>query len=157
MVINMKNDYQYGNQFYNYYNDLGIKSIEYQIMAPEQSQKEKKPEEAQKEGDVSKESDETKQQVEEMQNLVSDLKYDYEEQHHEYRSFQSRDESLNICILEYPLRDKFSVHIADQSDCYCEYGQGCYRYRLESFGEEAESVPAVTDSICCKSRQGKSK
>ena len=36
----MKNDYQYGNQFYNYYNDLGIKSIEYQIMAPEQSQKE---------------------------------------------------------------------------------------------------------------------
>ena len=40
MVINMKNDYQYGNQFYNYYNDLGIKSIEYQIMAPEQSQKE---------------------------------------------------------------------------------------------------------------------
>ena len=36
----MKNDYQYGNQFYNYYNNLGIKSIEYQIMAPEQSQKE---------------------------------------------------------------------------------------------------------------------
>ena len=36
----MNYDYQYGNQYYNYYNDLGIKSIEYQIMAPEQSQKE---------------------------------------------------------------------------------------------------------------------
>ena len=34
----MNEDYRFGNQFYNYYNDLGIKSIEYQIMAPEQSQ-----------------------------------------------------------------------------------------------------------------------
>ncbi len=36
----MNSDYQFGNQFYNYYNDLGIKSVKYQIMAPEQSQKE---------------------------------------------------------------------------------------------------------------------
>lgn len=34
----MNYDYKYGNQFYNYYNDCGIKSIEYQIMAPEQEQ-----------------------------------------------------------------------------------------------------------------------
>ncbi len=31
-------NYQFGNKYYNYYNDLGIESIEYQIMAPEQSQ-----------------------------------------------------------------------------------------------------------------------
>lgn len=36
----MNYDYHYGRDFYNYYNDLGIKSSEYQIMAPEQSQKE---------------------------------------------------------------------------------------------------------------------
>ena len=36
----MNSDYQFGNQFYNYYNDLGIKSVKYQIMAPEQSQTE---------------------------------------------------------------------------------------------------------------------
>lgn len=35
-------DYQFGNTFYNYYNDFGIKSIKYKIMAPEQSQ-EKQP------------------------------------------------------------------------------------------------------------------
>ena len=34
----MNYDYRYGRDFYNYYNDLGIKSSEYQIMAPEQSQ-----------------------------------------------------------------------------------------------------------------------
>ena len=34
----MEYDYQYGNQFYRYFDDLGIKSVEYQIMAPEQSQ-----------------------------------------------------------------------------------------------------------------------
>ena len=31
-------DYKFGNQFYNYYGDLGVKSIEYKIIAPEQSQ-----------------------------------------------------------------------------------------------------------------------
>ena len=36
----MNYDYKFGNQFYNYYNDLGIKSTEYKIMAPEQSQNE---------------------------------------------------------------------------------------------------------------------
>ena len=36
----MNYDYHYGRDFYNYYNNLGIKSSEYQIMAPEQSQKE---------------------------------------------------------------------------------------------------------------------
>lgn len=36
----MNYDYHYGNQYYNYFNDLGIKSIEYHIMAPEQEQKE---------------------------------------------------------------------------------------------------------------------
>ena len=34
----MNYDYHYGNQYYNYYDSLGIKSIEYEIMAPEQSQ-----------------------------------------------------------------------------------------------------------------------
>ena len=34
----MNYDYQYGNQFYNYYDPLGIQSKEYEIMAPEQSQ-----------------------------------------------------------------------------------------------------------------------
>ncbi len=36
----MNYDYVFGNQFYNYYDHLGIQSTEYQIMAPEQSQKE---------------------------------------------------------------------------------------------------------------------
>jgi len=35
-------DYNFGNQFYNYYGDLGVKSIKYKIVAPEQSQ-EKQP------------------------------------------------------------------------------------------------------------------
>ena len=34
----MNYDYAYGNQFYNYYDNIGIKSVKYQIMAPEQSQ-----------------------------------------------------------------------------------------------------------------------
>ena len=34
----MNYDYRYGREFYNYYDDLGIKSLEYKIMAPEQSQ-----------------------------------------------------------------------------------------------------------------------
>lgn len=34
----MNYDYCFGNQFYNYYDDIGIKSIKYQIMAPEQEQ-----------------------------------------------------------------------------------------------------------------------
>ena len=34
----MNFDYQFGNTYYNYYDKLGVKSIEYQIMAPEQSQ-----------------------------------------------------------------------------------------------------------------------
>ena len=34
----MNYDYHYGNQYYNYYDPLGIKSTEYEIMAPEQSQ-----------------------------------------------------------------------------------------------------------------------
>ena len=34
----MNYDYQYGNQFYKYFNDTGIKCIKYKIMAPEQSQ-----------------------------------------------------------------------------------------------------------------------
>ncbi len=34
----MNYDYQYGNQYYNYYDCFGIKSTEYEIMAPEQSQ-----------------------------------------------------------------------------------------------------------------------
>ena len=38
----MNYDYKFGNQYYNYYDKLGIKSIKYQIMAPEQSQ-EKQP------------------------------------------------------------------------------------------------------------------
>jgi len=36
----MNFDYQYGNEYYNYYNDTGIKSKLYEIMAPEQSQSE---------------------------------------------------------------------------------------------------------------------
>lgn len=38
----MKYDYSFGNTFYNYYDDYGIKSIKYKIIAPEQSQ-EKQP------------------------------------------------------------------------------------------------------------------
>ena len=34
----MNYDYRFGNQFYNYFDECGIKSIEYQIMAPEQEQ-----------------------------------------------------------------------------------------------------------------------
>lgn len=34
----MKNDYSYGNTFYNYYDDYGIKSIKYNIFVPEQEQ-----------------------------------------------------------------------------------------------------------------------
>ena len=34
----MDYDYAYGNQFYNYYDNIGVKSVKYQIMAPEQSQ-----------------------------------------------------------------------------------------------------------------------
>ena len=36
----MNYDYKFGNQFYNYYNNIGVKSTEYNIMAPEQSQNE---------------------------------------------------------------------------------------------------------------------
>ena len=36
----MNFDYQYGNEYYNYYDKLGVKSKIYQIMAPEQSQSE---------------------------------------------------------------------------------------------------------------------
>lgn len=36
----MNFDYQFGNEYYNYYDDTGIKSKIYQIMAPEQSQNE---------------------------------------------------------------------------------------------------------------------
>lgn len=36
----MNYDYAYGNQFYNYYDNIGVKSVKYQIMAPEQSQAE---------------------------------------------------------------------------------------------------------------------
>ena len=35
----MRYDYKFGNTFYNYYDDYGIKSIKYKIIAPEQSQK----------------------------------------------------------------------------------------------------------------------
>ena len=35
----MNYDYKFGNKFYNYYDKLGIQSTEYQILAPEQSQK----------------------------------------------------------------------------------------------------------------------
>ena len=38
----MKSDYSFGNTFYNYYDDYGIKSIKYKIIAPEQHQ-EKQP------------------------------------------------------------------------------------------------------------------
>ena len=34
----MNFDYNFGNTFYNYYGDIGIKSIKYKILAPEQSQ-----------------------------------------------------------------------------------------------------------------------
>ena len=34
----MNIDYSYGNQYYQYFDNIGIKSIEYEIMAPEQSQ-----------------------------------------------------------------------------------------------------------------------
>lgn len=34
----MDYDYNFGNQYYNYYGPIGIKSTEYNIMAPEQSQ-----------------------------------------------------------------------------------------------------------------------
>ena len=34
----MNSDYNFGNTSYNYYNDLGIKTTRYQIIAPEQSQ-----------------------------------------------------------------------------------------------------------------------
>ena len=33
-------DYTYGNQFYNYYDNIGVKSVKYHIIAPEQSQSE---------------------------------------------------------------------------------------------------------------------
>lgn len=36
----MNFDYQFGNEYYNYYDETGIKSKIYQIMAPEQSQSE---------------------------------------------------------------------------------------------------------------------
>ena len=36
----MNFDYTYGNQFYNYYDDVGIKSVKYKILAPEQEQME---------------------------------------------------------------------------------------------------------------------
>lgn len=34
----MNYDYKYGNKYYNYYGDVGIESIKYKIVAPEQSQ-----------------------------------------------------------------------------------------------------------------------
>ena len=34
----MDYDYKFGNQFFNYYNDIGIKSVKYNILAPEQEQ-----------------------------------------------------------------------------------------------------------------------
>ena len=34
----MTYDYHFGNDYYNYYDKIGIKSTEYQILAPEQSQ-----------------------------------------------------------------------------------------------------------------------
>lgn len=36
----MSFDYQFGNEYYNYYNDTGVKSKVYEIMAPEQAQSE---------------------------------------------------------------------------------------------------------------------
>ncbi len=36
----MNYDYHFGNQYYNYYDNIGLKTTEYQIMAPEQSQRE---------------------------------------------------------------------------------------------------------------------
>ncbi len=35
----MNFDYRYGNTWYNYYDPVGIKSLEYEIMAPPQEQK----------------------------------------------------------------------------------------------------------------------
>lgn len=35
----MNYDYHFGNDYYNYYDDIGIKSTKYNILAPEQSQK----------------------------------------------------------------------------------------------------------------------
>lgn len=34
----MQYNYKFGNSFYNYYDNIGIKSTEYKILAPEQSQ-----------------------------------------------------------------------------------------------------------------------
>ena len=34
----MNFDYKFGNNYYNYYGDIGIKSTKYKILAPEQSQ-----------------------------------------------------------------------------------------------------------------------
>ena len=34
----MNFDYSFGNQYYNYYDDIGIKSVKYNILAPEQEQ-----------------------------------------------------------------------------------------------------------------------
>ena len=36
----MNFDYHFGNQYFNYYDHVGVKSTEYTIMAPEQSQSE---------------------------------------------------------------------------------------------------------------------
>lgn len=36
----MNYDYHFGNAYYNYYNEIGLQTKEYQIMAPEQSQME---------------------------------------------------------------------------------------------------------------------
>lgn len=36
----MKSDYNFGNQYYNYFDKVGVKSSEYKIIAPEQEQKE---------------------------------------------------------------------------------------------------------------------
>ena len=36
----MKYDYKFGNNYFNYFNDIGFKTIKYNILAPEQSQKE---------------------------------------------------------------------------------------------------------------------
>ena len=36
----MKYDYKLGNNYFNYFNDIGFKTIKYNILAPEQSQKE---------------------------------------------------------------------------------------------------------------------
>ena len=36
----MKYDYKFGNNYFNYFNDIGFKTLKYNILAPEQSQKE---------------------------------------------------------------------------------------------------------------------